>query len=168
MSSLRERIVGSLYADPQVFDEVEHDQSATSQAAGVVIVAALLAALGEGVAAEGFIIRFIVIALWAVVAWFLWAALTLLIGTRVFEGQANMGEMLRVIGFANAPRAANVLVFIPIIGWAIRVIVSLWSLVVAYVAIREGLDLDGFRALVTVIVGWLVMAIGFAVVVALF
>jgi hypothetical protein len=63
------------------------------------------------------------------------------------KGQANLGEMLRVIGFAYAPL---VLFIIPCIGWVIGVI---WALFAVFIAIRQGLQLDNSKAFFTMLVG---------------
>ena len=42
------RIKGVLFLDSEAFKEVEHDEKATGQAALIVIVASILAALGVG------------------------------------------------------------------------------------------------------------------------
>ena len=49
----------------------------------------------------------------AVIGWIVWAATTTVIGTRVFCGTTNFGEMLRVLGYAQAPR---VIAVVPLLG----------------------------------------------------
>jgi hypothetical protein len=66
--------------------------------------------------------------------------------------------MLRVIGFASAPRMLSI---IPCIG---SLVGAIWSLIASYFAIKEGLDLDDTGTIVTILVGWLItMIIGFLV-----
>ena len=62
--------------------------------------------------------------------------------------------MLRVIGFAYAPQVLGV---IPCIGWIIGLI---WSLIAGFIAVRQGLDLDNTKALLTVIIGFIIVALG--------
>jgi hypothetical protein len=88
----------------------------------------------------------------AVVGWFVWAVTTAFIGTRIFNGTTDVGEMLRVLGFAQAPRVIGV---IPFLG----PVAAVWVLVASVVAIREGLDLATGRAVGTAIGGWLVWLI---------
>ena len=81
--------------------------------------------------------------------WIVWATTTSFIGTRVFKGTTDMGEMLRVLGFAQSPRVIGV---IPFLG----PVAAVWVLVASVVAIREGLDFSTGRAIGTAIGGWLV------------
>jgi hypothetical protein len=65
--------------EPDVFDEVEHDRSATRQAALVVLLVA--AATGVGLGEGAF--QFVVGGLLALGAWVLWAWLIYFVGTRL-------------------------------------------------------------------------------------
>ncbi len=149
-----ERIIGVFKLDQAVFAEIEHDQTATSQAAIVVAIVAFLGALGSGIGAAlgdgGFFGSFLFTLIWTFIGWGIWSAVTYFVGTQLFDGEADMGEMLRVIGFAYAPQ---VLQIIPCIGTLVG---AIWSLIASFIAIREGLDLDTGKALGTVLVGWLV------------
>jgi hypothetical protein len=157
-----ERIIGVFKLDVNTFEAVEHDQSATSQAAMIVSVVAVLSAFGSGLAARigggsflySFLYSFFSTLVWAFLGWFLWSLVSYLVGTMLFGGQATLDEMLRVIGFAHAPQ---ILAIIPCIG---GVVGAIWSLVAGFFAIRQGLDLDNVKAFLTVVVGFLIMAIG--------
>ncbi len=160
-----ERIVGVFRLNAPVFEEIEHDRSATGQAALVVAVVALLVGLGGGFTANigvgEFARSFLSSLVWAFIGWFVWAAVSYLVGTNLFKGQADLGEMLRVIGFAMAPLG---LAIIPCLG---GIVGSIWAMAAAFVAVRQGLDLDNTRALLTILVGFLVFALGYMIVVAL-
>jgi hypothetical protein len=106
---------------------------------------------------------FLGIAIWSIVAWLVWAAVTYIIGAKIFPGEATYGEMLRVTGFAYAPVAFMILGVIPCIGFAISLLVMVWSLAAVFVGVREGLDLGFGRTLVTVIIGWFVYGIGMGI-----
>jgi hypothetical protein len=86
---------------------------------------------------------------------------TWFIGVNFFGGQADLGEMLRVIGFAYAPQVLGI---IPCIGWPIGII---WSMAAGFVAVRQGLDLDNTKTFFTIIAGviaYIVVAIIFAII----
>jgi hypothetical protein len=172
-----QRIIGFLKLDIATIEAVEADESATSQAAVVVAVVAILAAIGAYFGAQAgnaimdqmgdFDVPFDMPAIspvgaavnaliGAFVAWIVWSALTYFIGTRLFGGRATMGEMLRVIGFAQAPRVLNVLDFIPCLGAILVFVAWIWSIVVGFVAIRQGLDLDNVKAALTVVISFVV------------
>lgn len=176
-----DRIIGVLKLDVNTFEEIEADESATSQAAIVVAVVAILSAIGAFIGARAgnaalstlsdqlgsdFEIPFAVPAispigaaltalLGAFVAWLVWSAATYFIGTRLFQGQATMGEMLRVIGFAQAPRLLAVFSFIPCLGAILSFVAWIWALVAGFIAVRQGLDLDNAKTLVTIVLSWI-------------
>jgi hypothetical protein len=160
-----ERVIGVFKLDVNVFEEIEHDQGATGQAAIIVAIAALLAALGSGIGASfsdgNFFLSFISTLIWTFVGWIVWSAVTYFVGTSLFGGVADMGEMLRVIGFAYAPQMLSV---IPCIGWLVG---AIWSLIAGFIAVRQGLDLDNTKAFFTVVVGFVVYIVG-AVILGLF
>jgi len=85
--------------------------------------------------------------LFAVGGWIVWACSTWLIGTRVFHGTTDIGEMLRVLGFAQAPRVIGV---IPFLG----PVAAVWVLAASVIAIREGLDFSTGCAIGTALGGW--------------
>jgi hypothetical protein len=156
------RIVGVFKLSARTFEEVENDPNATGQAALVVAVAAILIGLGAGfttdVGTAEFFFTFLSIAVWAFVGWVVWSAITLFIGTRLLAGRADMGEMLRVIGFASAPLGLGI---IPLIGGPVGV---LWTAAAVFVAIRQGLDFTGARAMLTMVVGFLIYSLGYLII----
>jgi hypothetical protein len=156
------RILGVFKLSARTFEEVENDPNATGQAALVVAAASLLIGLGAGFTTEigttEFFFTFISIVLWAFIGWVVWSALTLFIGTRLLKGRADMGQMLRVIGFAQAPLGLGI---IPLIGGPIGV---LWTAAAVFVAIRQGLDFTGARAMLTMLVGFLIYSLGYLVI----
>jgi hypothetical protein len=148
-----------------MFEEIEADTTATVQAALVVFVVALIAAVGSAFGAvifEDAVFRSGLSTLLSVmVGWVIWSVVTWFIGVNFFGGQADLGEMLRVIGFAYAPQVLGI---IPCIGWPIGII---WSMAAGFVAVRQGLDLDNTKTFFTIIAGviaYIVVAIIFAII----
>lgn len=164
--------------DPGFYNRAESSPGMTRQALAVVIVANALAAVGSWIGYEntrdvfgtdiwnairgwlgiggfpvpsegGIVVMVGVGVLLATVGWIVWAATTSLVGRKVFKGTTNVGEMLRVLGFAQAPRAIGV---IPFLG----PVAAVWVLAASVVAIREGLDFSTGRAIGTAIGGWLI------------
>ena len=156
------RILGVLKLDSNTFEEIEHDENATTQALIIVAVIALISALGSGIGSSigggGFIGNFISTLIWGFVGWLLWSVVTYFVGTALFKKQATVDEMLRVIGFAYAPQFISI---IPCIGWIIGLI---WTLAAGFVAVRQGLDLDNMKAFFTIVIGFIVVAIGYALI----
>ena len=104
--SFLERMIGAAKLDVGTYEEVEHDLDATTQAAGVVAIVAVCAAIGSAGDGSGGIIGRPIAAL---VGWLIWSGVTFVIGTRLLGGTATWGEMLRTIGFAHAPGVLYVL-----------------------------------------------------------
>lgn len=151
-----ERIIGVFKLDTQVFAEIEADQTATNQAAIVVGIVALLSGIGSGIGAAisgngSFLGSALFALVWAFIAWIIWSAVTFFVGTKFFGGEADMGEMLRVIGFAQVPLMLQI---IPCIG---PIVGGIWALVAGVIAVREGLDFDMGKAIGTVIIGWIIV-----------
>lgn len=69
-----------------------------------------------------------------------------------------MGELLRALGFAQAPGVLMVLAFLPLAG-LLTFVVGVWTLAAGLVAIREALDISTLKALGTAILGWLALVI---------
>jgi hypothetical protein len=166
-SSLINRMIRAARLDPNVYEEVEADQNATNDALLVVVIAAVATGIGAGLSAVmrpnaaggpgiGSIIFSVV---WAIIGWVIWSYVTYFIGTRLFSGRATPGELLRTIGFAQSPGVLSVLTFIPVLGGIISLIVGIWVLIAGVVAVRQALDFDTGKAILTTIIGWLVFVV---------
>ncbi len=144
-----ERAIRAARLDVELYETVEADEGYTGEAAVIVIVANLLASIGDWLGpSRGFFSTVIGGVIGAVVAWLIWSGVALFIGTRLFDGSSNYGEMLRALGFAQAPLAIGL---IPFLGW----IGAIWALVAGVVAIRQAMDFTTGKAVGTVLVGWL-------------
>jgi hypothetical protein len=147
-----ENAIRAAKLDVDFYNAAERDETLTGQAAMLVAIVSLISAFG--IFWQPGDQPFFSTVIWSIVggllAWVIWAALTSWIGTQFFGGQTNLGEMLRVLGFAQAPR---VLGLIPFLGW----VGAVWALIASVVAIREGQDFTTGKALGTAIVGWLVV-----------
>lgn len=147
-----ERVIGVFRLDVNNFEEIEHDPNATVQAAMVVAAVAFLSAVGSALGAifgDGSVIgSFFSSLIWSFAGWFLWSVITYYVGTSLFKGQATVDEMLRVIGFAQAPLILGI---IPCLGWFVGWV---WSLIASFIAIRQGLDLDNVNTFLTIAIGF--------------
>jgi hypothetical protein len=75
------------------------------------------------------------------------------------ETSVTPGQVLRTVGFAQAPKFLLVLGIIPILGWIVGLIVFIWFLVAAIIALRESFEFDTGRAVGTGIVALIVIAV---------
>lgn len=152
--SIVDRMRGAAMLDVATYEEVEHDNEATGQAAVVVVIVAVCAAIGAVWRGGPSIIMAPVS---AVLGWLLWSALTYLIGDKLLGGTASWGELLRTIGFAQSPGVLMIFGIIPLLGGIVRVVVAIWLLVAGIVAIRQALDFTTGKAIVTALLGWIAM-----------
>jgi hypothetical protein len=151
-----DRMRGAAMLDIPTYEEVEADKTATGQAGTVVAIVAVASAIGSY--ASG--ITGIVVALCvSLLSWVVWAGVTYLIGDKLLGGTATWGELLRTLGFAQAPGVLAVLGFIPGVGGVVLVVVSIWVLVAGVIAIRQALDFGTGKAILTALLGWLVISI---------
>ena len=103
--------------------------------------------LFNGFIHESFISGFLGSLIGVLLGWLLWSTVTWFVGTRFFKGEADLGQMLRVIGFAYIPMVLSI---IPCMGGFIGII---WAIAAGFIAVRQGLDLDDMKAFFTVVVG---------------
>ncbi len=164
-SSLVTRMLRASKLEVALYEEVEADTKATSQALIAVVIVSLATAIGSGIGALG--ARGALGFLWGLVGgliasligWLAWSYLTYILGTTVLKGpntSARWGELLRTIGFAHSPGVLRIFSFIPFIGGIISFAATIWFLVAGVVAVRQALDVSTGRALAVCIVGWLV------------
>ena len=149
-------MLGAARLDISTYEEVEADKTATGQAAGVVALVAVAQAIGA--AGEGTL--GIVAGLGgAMFGWLIWAGITYLIGAKLFGGTATWGELLRTLGFAQAPGVLYVLGIIPLLGGLVRIALAIWILIAGIIAIRQALDFSTGKAILTAVLGWLAVFI---------
>ncbi len=145
------RVIGVFKLDVKTFEEIEHNTGMTLPAALIVILVSLISGIGNGLfngfIHKAFLSGFIGSLISVLLGWILWSAVTLFVGTRFFHGEADFGQMLRVIGFAYIPLVLSI---IPCIGGVIGII---WTIAAGFIAVRQGLDLDDMKALLTVVIG---------------
>ena len=151
------RMIAAARLDTAIYEEVEADSSAITQAMAVVVLVAL--ATGIGQLRTGGLVGLVVGIPVSIGLWALWAWITHLIGTTILktaETEANWGQLARTLGFAQSPGILKVVGFIPGIGPLLFAIASIWQLAAMVIAIRQALDLTStWRAVGVAIVGFI-------------
>ena len=157
--SIVDRMRGAALLDVATYEEVEHDNEATGQAAVVVIIVAVCSAIGAVWRGGPSIIMAPVT---AILGWLLWSAVAYLIGDKLLGGTATWGELLRTVGFAQSPGVLMIFGIIPILGGLVRAVVVIWLLATGIVAIRQALDFSTGKAILTAFLGWIaIVALAF-------
>ena len=156
MATLVERMQGAAMLNIPTYEEVEHDRTATGQAAGVVAIVAVAQAIGNiGNGGSGVFAGLI----GQLIGWALWAGLTYLVGTKLFGGTADWGELLRTLGFSQSPGVLYALGFIPLLGGLVRFAVGIWVLAAGVIAVRQALDVTTGKAVATVLISVAILLI---------
>ena len=161
-----QRLIGAVSLDAAIYEEVEADRSATSQALVVVVMSSVAAGIGGrglgGPSAANIVFLTVV----TLLAWAAWALLTFQIGGRLMpepQTRVDVGELLRTIGFSSAPGLLRVFGVLPGVTIPAFAITAVWMLAAMIVAVRQALDYTSTaRAIAVCIVGW-VLAIAFAI-----
>lgn len=146
------RMIAAATLDVTVYEEVEADTSATGQAAIVVALAAIAAAIGSikyGNAIAGLV--------GSLIGWAIWAGVTYLVGKTLFKGTATWGELLRTLGFAQTPGILSILAILPLVGGLVKLVIGIWLLITGIIAIRQALDISTGKAVAVAVLGWLAL-----------
>ncbi len=162
-----QRLIGAAALDTAIYEEVEADRTATTQAWVVVILSSLAAGLGaRGLGGSTFasIAFFSTVAM---LAWGAWALVTFEIGVRLMpesETRSDVGELLRVIGFSTTPGFLFVFGALPGLTVPVFIVTSVWMLLAMIVGVRQALDYHSTaRAVAVCVLGWVLALVVAAV-----
>jgi hypothetical protein len=157
--SLIERMKGAARLEAATYEEVERDTSATIQAAIVIVLVSIatgIGALGDGGAG---LIGGIVASL---IAWLVLAAVSYVIGTKFLAEpgtEADLGQVLRTVGFARTPHLLNIVAFIPILGGIVALVAWIWGAFALVIALKQALELNISKAIATAVIASIVSGI---------
>jgi len=170
-SNFQNRIIRAAKLDFNLYEEVEADKGALWQAMAVVVLSSIAAGIGIGLKTGG-ITGIITGSITSLIGWYFWAYLTYFIGTKFLpepNTHADLGELLRTIGFSTSPGLLRVFYFIPGVGGLIFLIASLWMLVAMVVAVRQALDYNStLRAVGVCVIGYVIQILVFMIILSFF
>lgn len=165
MNDLKDRMIRAAKLDATLYEEVEADRGAMGQALGVVLISSVAAGIGS-ISRGGFagVVPSILLGtLFALIGWFVWAYLTYFIGTKLLpeaQTKADLGELLRTIGFSSSPGVIRVLGLIPGLTGLVFLVASIWMFIAMIIAVRQALDFDStWRASGVVLIGAIVQGL---------
>ena len=162
------RVFRSIKIDPEVYDEVQKDKSATLSAAIVVVISSLAAGIAaRQLGASNFILAPIL----SLLSWFVWAYIVYFVGVKLFpdpKTKTTHAALLRAIGFSSAPGIIRVFSFSPELMTVTFIGSALWMLACMVVAVRQTLNFRSlWKALGVVIMSWFVQAFALISILAL-
>ena len=152
------RLLRAATLDPGLYEEVEHDRTAVTQAMATVVLSSLAAGIGAGGAHGSSATAFAVFTITALASWMLWAALIVHVGGRLMpeaQTHTSLGELLRTSGFAAAPGLLQVFAAFQGATLLVFAVTALWMLAAMVVAVRQALDYRTTRhAIAACAVAW--------------
>jgi hypothetical protein len=163
LAKMFNRVTRAAMLDVGLYEEVEADTSLNQEALIVVVLVSILSGIGGFLQSVltgdigAALLALVVGVVLGVVSYYIWAYVTYFVGTNLFGGTADAGELLRVLGYASGPRVLGVLGFIPCVGGLAGIVGAIWALVAGVIAVREALDFDTTKAVLTVIIGWVIV-----------
>ena len=162
------RVFRSIKIDPDVYDEVQKDKTATLSAAIVVVISSLAAGIAaKQLGASSFIFAPIL----SLLSWFVWAYIVYFVGVKLFpdpKTKTSHASLLRAIGFSSAPGIIRVFGFTPELMTVTFIGSALWMLACMVVAVRQTLNFKSlWKALGVVIMSWFVRAFALISILAL-
>ena len=168
MTMLIDRIIDAITFRKDVYADVERDTSFTSTAWMLVAVVAFLNQLGIRAydtvsnrlfgSVIGMIVTLVAFALgvW-VISW---------VGRALFNADVTFDELVRTLGLAYIWNVVGLVGIIASFSTAlscllapVQIAAALLGLIAWFIAAKEALDLDWVQTIVTVIIGWVVMAL---------
>ena len=157
-NSFNNRIIRATMLDSNLYEEVEADKGALGQAMTIVVLSSIAA--GIGLYKTGGFSGIITGTMASLISWYVWAYLTYFIGTKFLpesQTQADLGELLRTIGFSSSPGLLRVFYFVPGIGVLLYLISSIWMLVAMIIAVRQALDYNStLRSVGVCVIGYII------------
>ena len=170
-NSFLQRLIGAMSLDAAIYEEVEADTGATTQAFLVVLASSLAAGFGARGLGGMTLVNITFVSIVALLAWAAWALVIFAIGGHLMpepQTRVDVGELLRTIGFASAPGLLRVFGIIPGVAIPAFVISSVWMLFAMVIAVRQALDFRSTaRAIGVCVLGW-ILAIAMTVALGLF
>lgn len=156
--ALQDRMIRAFRGEAALFEEVENDPAATTEALIVVALGAVSVGVGSallltiiGLPGAGItaLVRGVIGTL---VGWAVFSGVAYFVGTRLFQATATWEEVLRTLGYAYTPMVIGIVGAIPGLGTLVVLAASLWSLYLGFIALRSALDVDTGKTVATILI----------------
>jgi ABC-type uncharacterized transport system permease subunit len=169
IQELGSRILHTARFDTETLRDLKEDKTATGQAIAVLLLVGLSYGIGfsiftglqsHSLSPNQLISGTIANMIFTDFAAFIWSATVFLVGTKLFQGKTGYWQLARPLFFSTAPGILFILIAIPFSPIIITaaVIASAWIVSAEFVALKNAMGFNTQRALLTSIVGLLILA----------
>lgn len=162
-----DRIIGAFTFRREAYAEVEKDAAFSTTAWILVVVVAFINQLGATASRDllGWLFGAVAGTVFAVIGFALGAFVISLVGRAAFNAEVTFEEMVRTLGLAYVWQVVGVFGIVGVLAPSLAcltapalLVAALLGLVAWFLATKEALDLEWLQTIVTVIIGWLVVA----------
>lgn len=164
LPSLGDTIRQALRLEPTIYAAIQNAPSGIWLALVVVLMAAFSESVGQSIVLfinrvrpRRFMLALALATVSRLGGFFMWAASIWLIAGYVFGRNTSFVTVASAVGLAYAPQLLAFFVLTPFLGNIFSILLSLWSLLAIIVAVRVGLGLEMWQAVVTSGLGWLMI-----------
>ncbi len=155
ISIFLDRVFRAIRIDDDLYKEVEKDKSATIQAGTVVVLSSLAAGVGALQFGNS---NFYIAPVLSILGWYVWAFLVYFVAVKIIKDEntkTNHGELLRTIGFAQAPGFIRVFGLTPELAIVTFIGSGLWILACMVVGVSTALDYKSlWKSLGVIVIAW--------------
>jgi hypothetical protein len=163
-----DRLMGVLTLKAPVYKEIAEDKNATTSAAVIVIVMALITGIlgalvlavvgsalpaGTATVSTNPVVSIIRTLISAIVSWLIGGWVIAFVSKTFFGGKTDTGEMLRVFGYTQIFQIIGI---VPCLGTIVALVLSL---IAAVIGIREASEFDTTKAILTAVVAFIILVI---------
>lgn len=154
----------ALRLDPSIYTAVQMAPAGIWIALAVVLLAALSESAGQSVVLfinrvrpPRFILALLIAVVTNLAGYVIWTSTIWLAGRLLFGSTPALVAVFSAVGLAYAPQIFSFFVLTPFLGNVFGVVLSLWSMLAVIVAVRAGLLLETWQAVLLAIVGWVLL-----------
>jgi hypothetical protein len=154
----------ALRLDPDIYQAVQLSPEGIWIALAVVLLAALSESAGQSVVLFinrvrpwRFSLALSITVVSNLVGYGIWTLTIWFAGGVLFKSYPPLIGIASAVGLAYAPQIFSFFVLTPFLGNSFGVVLSLWSMLAVIVAIRVGMLLETWQAVVLAVVGWILL-----------
>lgn len=166
IASLWQTIQQAMRLNQSVFAEIQQVPGGLGMALIIVTLAGLSESLGQSVVLfinrlppRRFVLALMITAASHLGGYVVWTVTVWLVGVYVFGQAVSLHAVACVVGLAYAPQTLAFFELTPFLGNPFSILLTLWSMVAIVMAVRMGLHLELWQALLASGLGWVFIQI---------